>query len=400
LKVNRRINYRELRQAYEADGARQFCREMEDALERGRKGQPGGLSASDFSLREIAEECVKDGREWVRNMDPRFGSSVMESSAGVDSSAFSNITGQLLINQVMGAYQSEEFIFSRLVNTVSTRLSGERIPGITGIGDKAEVVREGMPFPNVGVGEDYIDTPATVKDGLIVPITKEAIFFDRTGVLLQQASKVGEALGIRKEKQIIDIVIGATNNYKWKGTSYNTYQASTPWINNLSGAGNALNDWSSVELAEALFDEMLDPNTGEPVILSAVNLVACPAKRHTINRILNATEVRYTASGAASETLAPNPLANAGYSGATSRLLYRRLIAAGKTGANAKQTWFLGDMNAAFAYMENWPITVVQAPNNSEAEFNQDIVARYKASERGVAAVMEPRKVVKVDGHA
>ena len=39
---------------------------------------------------------------------------------------------------------------------------------------------------------------------------------------------------------------------------------------------------------------------------------------------------------------------------------------------------------AAFAYMENWPITVVQAPANSEAEFNQDIVARFKASERGI----------------
>ena len=33
--------------------------------------------------------------------------------------------------------------------------------------------------------------------------------------------------------------------------------------------------------------------------------------------------------------------------------------------------------------MENWPITVVQAPVNSEAEFIQDIVVRFKASERG-----------------
>ena len=37
--------------------------------------------------------------------------------------------------------------------------------------------------------------------------------------------------------------------------------------------------------------------------------------------------------------------------------------------------------------MENWPITVTQAPSNSEAEFNQDIVLRFKASERGAAAV-------------
>ena len=43
--------------------------------------------------------------------------------------------------------------------------------------------------------------------------------------------------------------------------------------------------------------------------------------------------------------------------------------------------------------MENWPITVVQAPANSEAQFNQDIVVRFKASERGTPAIMEPRRI-------
>ena len=40
--------------------------------------------------------------------------------------------------------------------------------------------------------------------------------------------------------------------------------------------------------------------------------------------------------------------------------------------------------------MENWPITVTQSPPGSEAEFNQDIVVRFKASERGAAAVINP----------
>ena len=48
--------------------------------------------------------------------------------------------------------------------------------------------------------------------------------------------------------------------------------------------------------------------------------------------------------------------------------------------------------------MENWPITVTQAPPNSEAEFSQDIVLRFKASERGAAAVLDPRCVVKSTG--
>jgi hypothetical protein len=48
--------------------------------------------------------------------------------------------------------------------------------------------------------------------------------------------------------------------------------------------------------------------------------------------------------------------------------------------------------------MENWPITVVQSPANSDAEFTQDIVVRFKASERGAAAVLNPRYVVRSTG--
>jgi len=61
---------------------------------------------------------------------------------------------------------------------------------------------------------------------------------------------------------------------------------------------------------------------------------------------------------------------------------------------DAKKCWFIGDFRKAFAYMENWPITVTQSPPGSEAEFNQDIVVRFKASERGAAAVINPRYVV------
>ncbi len=79
-----------------------------------------------------------------------------------------------------------------------------------------------------------------------------------------------------------------------------------------------------------------------------------------------------------------------------SRLMYRRLLAAGVS--SPEKVWLLGDFKKAFAYMENWPITVTQAPQNSEAEFTQDIVVRFKASERGAAAVLNPRFIVQSTG--
>ncbi len=77
---------------------------------------------------------------------------------------------------------------------------------------------------------------------------------------------------------------------------------------------------------------------------------------------------------------------------ATSAQLYAQLkTQLGLDSATAQGYWFYGDIAKAFAYMENWPITVVQAPAASEADFAQDIPFRFKASERGAAAVMEPR---------
>jgi hypothetical protein len=392
------IRVPELRQMIRTLGARETCRMVTESLQASARGEIGHMKTSDFSIRELAEGLVESGREWVASMNPAHaGTSVMESQAAVDTTAFSNITGQLLINEIMAAYESPAFAISAMFRTMSSRLSGERIPGIGSLGDKSESVDELMPFPHVGLGEDYIDTPATTKRGLIVPITKEAIFFDRTGLILERGREVGESLGINKEKRCADVLIGAVNNHKWKGTAYNTYQASTPWKNLLAGAGFDLVDWTDVDAAEALFDEMLDPNTGEPININVNTLIATPARKHSLNRIINATEIRYTASSAPTETLAPNPMN--GYTGMTSKWLYSRLRASGVSEANAKATWFMGDPSRAFRYVENWPLTVVQAPQNSEAEFNQDIVARFKASERGVAASFNPRYMVRVNGH-
>jgi hypothetical protein len=336
-------------------------------------------------------------------MDPRQGgAALLEAGEAVDVTAFSNIAGQIVQAKILEAYSQEAFVVSRLVDNVPTRLDGERIPGIGRIRDEVAEVRPGMPFPSLGFGEDYIDTPQTTKRGFIVPVTKEAIFFDRTHLVLQRAAEVGEILGLNKEKRLIDLLIGATNNYTWKGTAYDTYYAAgdpgpggaaAPWINELS---EELVDWTDVDAAEQLFADILDPNTGEPVLVRATSVLVMPAYRHAAHRIFNAEEITYAPAGGDLHTTAANPLGN--YRVVESRLAYRRIVAAGQMAEAAKKWWFMGDFRRAFAYMENWPLTVTLSPPNSEAEFNQDIVVRFKASERGAAAVINPRYVVKSTG--
>ncbi|MGD9633958.1 MAG: hypothetical protein AB7I57_17510, partial [Pirellulales bacterium] len=268
------VKYRELKRRYELDGAEQTVGHLSEALHEGH------LKPEDFSIRDLAEALVPDGREWVRMLDPRSAGSVcvLEANDGVDVTSFLNITGQVIYSKIMESYTQEAFVCSKLVDTVPTRMDGEKIPGIGRIAERIEEVSPGMPYPHLGFSEDYIETPSTTKRGFIVPVTKEAIFFDRTHLVLSRAAEVGEILGLNKEKRIVDVVIGATNNYKWKGTSYNTYQISTPWINTITG--NELVDWSDIDGAEQLFADILDPNTGEPVLVRGTTLLVTPAYRH------------------------------------------------------------------------------------------------------------------------
>ena len=380
------IYYRELKRRFELDGAKKTTEHLVEAL----KTQE--LKPEDFSFRDLAEASIPDGAEWVRTLDPRIGDSIVESEA-VDTSAFLNISGQIILTKILDSYRHESFVASRLVETIPSRMAKERIPGIGKIEAKAMEVHEGMKYPNVGFGEEYVDTPETTKHGLIVPVTREAIFFDQTGLILRRASEVGEILGMDREKRILKMILGLTNTYSRNGVSYDTYYtsgASSPWSNKITG--NTLEDWSSVDTAEKLFADMLDPNTQEPILMKSDTVLVMPGKRYTASRVFSTNEITWTSASGVRTTTTNNPLQN--YRVLDSAFAYRLLLGEGITAATAQEYWYVGDFKKAFAYMENWPITVTRSSRFSEADFSQDILIRFKASERGTPAVIDPRCVV------
>lgn len=388
------VNVKQLRRLFEAaqrDGdVEKFNADFSEGL------KSGALKFSDFSLRQLFEAFVPDGREMVGLYDPRnHGSSELRETASVvASSQFAKISGQVLYNEILNAYQQEAFVFSGLIPTRSTQFSGERIPGISGIGDEALIVEEGRPYPKAGVSQTYVDTPATTKRGLIVGVTKEAIFFDRTGVLEDRCRAVGEALGLNKEKRAIDCVVDENttdHRYRYRDVTIATYGDSSGSHNwdNLE-ASNALVDWTDVDAAERLFSGMLDPETGEPILIEPSHIIVTRQLLYTARRIVNATSLTVTTPGYATtgnptETVTSNPIQ--GYTIVSTNQLAARMA--------TDTSWFLGDPRKAFRYMENWPLTVVQAPANNEAEFTSDIVMQFKASERGAYATIDPRYMVK-----
>lgn len=353
----------------------------------------GSWTANDFSLRDIFENFVDDGREIATSFGPRgnrqangcLGVQLVES--GINTGAFANIVGQMAYTAILGLHDDPSLIAPKLATHVQTQFDGEKIPGIGGLGDQAETVTPGDEYPMAFVGEHWINTPSTDKRGFIVPVLKEDIFFDRTGVLLERAKKVVWSLAINKEKRVIDAVTGQTNQYMRNGAAaiatYGDDSGSHDWDN--LAASNALVDYSDVENALLLFDGLTDPETGEPILVNPNQLLIPSALRLTARRILHATEFQYVATHT---TISGNPLAGT----PPLDIVTNQYV---KARTSSASTWFIGDFKAAFKYMENWGIESTEAPPNSEMEFTRDIAARFKVSERGVISTWEPRAVVK-----
>ena len=355
------------------------------------------IKPEELSIRELFEECVPDGRELAELLNPRYpqaGShALLEAAGAIASSDFSNISGQIVYTRLIEKMQQEEFVFTNLVPTQSTPYDGEKIADIQGLGDQASVVGETEEYPLIGTGEDWIETPQTTKRGFIVPVSKEAIFFDRTNRLLNEAGKVGEWLGVNKEKRAIDCVIDenvTTHRYKWRGTAYGTY-VDSPW-DNLS-ASTGLVDWSDIDAVELLLSAITDPSTSEPVVVTPDTLICTPQMQMTARRILNATQVEYVQAPVGWDvdsvaytrgTTSPNPVSR--YNLVSSRQLAARMA--------TDTTWYLGKPSEAFVYMENWPIAVIRQ-DEGPAMFHRDIVTQFRCSERGQYYVLEPRKMAK-----
>ena len=392
-----RINYQAL-----ANDVKQLIREGRDAetvLREQFEGDTPVFKPEDFSINQVAEATL--GRGFVQACDPRSNvdlSSVLESD-GVDSTAFSNITGQIVFSKIVSAFDAPELIGTSLIPTTPTRLTGEKLPGLSQIGDKGQVVKEGMPYQNVGIGEEYIETPETDKRGLIVPVTKEAVFFDRTNLILQRAGQVGASIALGKEKRILNAILGESSTFatggkwKWKGTEFDVYNSTTVDFSSyfyINAQTAVLENYTDLDATENLFGDMKDPSTQEPILIPGVRtLLVVPNLRQTAMRIINSTETRKL-TNTSFTTLTPG---DKGDYTILSSPYFKTLLASNKT-----TSWWVGNFAQAFTYMENWPITVSQAPTNNEAEFTSDIVARFKASERGTVAVMAPHFVIKSTG--
>lgn len=384
------INLQELRRQCQLNGTEKTASQLVELLKKKK------LTPQDFSIRDLAEAFL--GEEFIRSLNPKSGRAVnLRLLEAVAYSDFSNITGQIVFSAILQGFEDQEFVFTKQIDSVPTDIQDmEKIPGISNIGDEEEEVLEGNAYPFAGVSEDYIEVAAKKKKGFIIQVTKEAIRGDKTGLLLDRCKKRGKYAGLSLEKAVIDAIIdenaGAKSaalgghRYHWKGTSYATYQTSTPWIN--VTASNALVDYTDVDAARRTMLAIDDPYTGEPVTITARDIVVTPQNEFAAWRILNATETRthaggYPVTGNPEEFAAGNPLQGRGYRVLSSQLLADR--------AATDTDWWLCNLKEGVKRFYNWDIEEEEAAPNHPDAFLRDILMQFKVSRKDIVSVIEPR---------
>lgn len=388
------INHKTLIESY-----RRSPRDADAGLRAAIQG--GEVKAKDFDLGKLFVECFgysdfvacREGKQFANDV---FARRMTEADGAVSTASFQNISGQIVYAATIEKYQSEEFVFAKLIPEVkATILDGEKIAGITELGDISAVRKEGDPYQLAGVGEDWIYTPAVPDYGRIVAVTWEAIFNDRTGQLAERAGDVGYWLGYGEEVKAIDCVVDentTAHRYNWRGTVLATYGDNTgshTWDN--YAAANPLVDWNSLNTAEQVFNGLLNPYTGTPIMVEPKHLVVTKQNEQTARRIVHATEIRvntpgFATSGNPTQTTMQNPYANK-YQVVTSRLLAARTA--------TDTDWFLGDLTKLAVRMVAEPLNVVQAPTGTKDEFERRIVSQHRANKRYAHVVRQPRAMEK-----
>lgn len=351
-----------------------------------------------ISLREMAESLI--GPNWSFHLH-QHNLRIRESVDAVDASGFSAITGQLFVDTFKEKYKLATQVTDKMFTVLPVtngNLDAQVVPYLSDTKYVDSVTQQGRPYPSTSFEGQYVTLPAPKKYGRIARVTYEMVFSDLTKQAFDTVNSVGKSVGQDIEEDRLRVAFGIVNNYSWNGTTYNTYLTSGGWVNSLTDF--TLTDWTSINRIEQLFNKTLDPVTNKPIDIEGYQMLTVPALRYTAKRIVNSTLTASgnITSGAGNQTFADNPLDN-NYELLWSKHARRLLVTDGAATFSsepiADSALIAGDFKKAFCWREVFPMQIVQAPPNSQAEFEQDVVIQVKSNAFGGAGVMDPRYVVR-----
>jgi hypothetical protein len=339
---------------------------------------------------------LREGAEVVREAE------LAEAGQGaVTSAAFTNISGQFVYQTTLDAYRMEEGIFTKLVpERDASSLDGEKIAGVTEIGNRIARRSETMPYAQAGVGENWVFTPPIVDQGVIISLSWESLFNEKTGQLAERARDVGKWGAFNREIEAIDAFLDDTSvsgttahRYNWRNAgqiqTFGDNSGTHSWDNLV--ASNALVDQNNLNAAEQQINLLVDPFTGAPIMFDFPQIVVSKALEPTAYNVLNTeTITRVTPGYATSGNPQTGNVANqwrGRYQPVSSRLLSSRMA--------LSTNWYLANIAVMLRCMVAERPNVVQAPDNTDASFRRRIVNEWRYNDRLQYVVVEPRAALK-----
>ncbi len=297
----------------------------------------------------------------------------MDLEENLTSSAFPNISGEIISKVMIDGYEQFPKDHERLVRTVPSKLKVSRVAGWSALGSITQV-NEKQDYPEIVPPDEKVQTIANYKYGGVLSLTKEDIFFDQTGELLNRARQIGERAQQKRASLIFNAVIDSASKSLSGGA---LYSASAPYLNLITANPLGTDGW---EAARKNLLDKVDEN-GEPIWVFGDRPI-----------LLCGTALLATAEKLQKNERGPNGTANLDVN--LARDQFDTVL--NPYGMSISTDWIYGAFNRQFRWEEVWPFEIFQrVGQDTEEGFKADVIQQVKASFYGGAGAADYRWVTK-----
>ena len=139
-------------------------------------------------------------------------------------------------------------------------------------------VGEGQPYPHITRDLDRTFQIANEKRGAIISVTEEMVYFNKVGVITQQAQMLGRAMAMTKEQDAYNVLTTAGNYVRNSTTGDNDF-----------GANTAATTFGPSGLAETIFPTLTsakDRKSGQYLGVRPNTLLCGPALEYAAKQLL------------------------------------------------------------------------------------------------------------------
>ena len=361
---------------------------VEDLLTEGK------LKAEDISLKSLFDATVD-----TDSIDTNDAAQVAE---GINKSFFPVISSKIINSQIIAAYNLAEGDVAKLYRTIpATRTDEETVVGFSA-GNYTPLLRpEGMSYEETAFGEKYWNIKMA-DFGRMISVTRETIFEDRTGEVMERARDIGEAAGQHKANMVIQTLEDlprtafnetTSNAAIYKGTAqaqavfYSTSHASSidsaGTNSNLStdALGSASAALNAVKGAWLQMQSMVDEAGQKISIPGPYFMVVDPSTYVDVWNAFNTPSWMPTSDG-----VGQGPTGSPLGAMAPISIIQSAWLTTG--------CWYFGRPEQQLRWVEVFPAATASQGTNAELAFTNQIVARYRFNYHGGIGNTDYRYVI------